>query len=289
MELHASLPPDGRVISLEDSETIAIDAIETGLHAAIVPVAFRRGGADLSAEGTAFCIGTLANGEALFITAAHVVDCLVGADDIACFVGLLRATEGQSPQHDLYPFRVEHLSYSSQFCDVAMIMANVGPTAVQGLRHLRLSFSEPVVGQKCVGLGYPQTTGGFAYTLTATQGVIEEVHPARRDSSLSTFPSFLTTGNYLRSMSGGPILGADGYVIGVISSGYDHDPQSETATGYGACIGAIIEFKIGLHADDGQLHEFTTADLAVRQVISVRQDDDLSLTRDSDGVVLNWL
>ncbi|WP_219066713.1 trypsin-like peptidase domain-containing protein [Candidatus Mycobacterium methanotrophicum] len=146
-----------------------------------------------------------------------MVECLEGADDVEAFVVLPRGTDSDVARRNLHGHRIKQLSLASGFSDVALIKVTLegGPSSEE-MRPHRISLARPVVGQNCVGLGYPQTMGEpSSYNMTASQGEIEEIHHRRRDNVLSTYPSFRTTGNYLPSMSGGPIFGQNGDVIGV--------------------------------------------------------------------------
>jgi hypothetical protein len=256
-EVLRALAAEGYEVSFKDSATVTVDAMKMDAQTAVVPVMFRRRGTDVSTEGTAFCLASLDNGETIFVTATHVVDSLDGADDIEAFVILPRGTHSDTARRDLHGIRVEQLCFSERFSDVALITVTLkeGPTPEE-MRPFRISLTEPVVGQRCMALGYPQKVGEFGYSLTASEGEIAEIHPSRRDAVLSTFPSFRTTANYLPSMSGGPILAQNGHVIGVVSIGMDTSGDEQQATGYGACVACISEFKVDLHTDDGVLGGF---------------------------------
>jgi hypothetical protein len=205
MEDLSASSSDGFMFEYALSEVLTIDPFRSDLQTSVVPLMVRRDLADDGkAEGTAFCVAHLTSGEAVFVTARHVVECLDGPDGIDAFLVLPRDTKSDEARHDLQPVHVQRVALSDRFSDVALLVVNIsdGPTAGLGLRPFAISLGEPAVGQDCVGLGYPQEQGQYVYNLCAASGVVEEVHPDQRDSALSTFPSFRTTGKYLHGMSG---------------------------------------------------------------------------------------
>ena len=63
-----------------------------------------------------------------------------------------------------------------------------------------------------------QHTHEVRQSYSASRGVIEEIYFPKRDTVVCPFPSFLTTARFDKGMSGGPVLGPSGNVIGVICS-----------------------------------------------------------------------
>lgn len=137
-----------------------------------------------------------------------------------------------------------------------------------------------------MALGYPQNLHEHLYILQASRGRIEEVHPQQRDTSFVDFPSFRTTGRYLSSMSGGPIIADDKNVIGVVSTGTD--TSDGQPLGYGACVASILELSINILDGNGVRRDFRIPDL-LREGYIKRGDGDLEMTRTPDGVELRWL
>jgi S1-C subfamily serine protease len=137
-----------------------------------------------------------------------------------------------------------------------------------------------------MAVGYPQEPGVIAYQMVASRGVIQEVHPRRRDSVMSTFPSFQTTALYKPGMSGGPIIDTKCRVVGVVAHGTESD-DPRLVTGYGASIAGLVEFKIDLHNDDGVLQEFTFDELTKAGALQVGGHY-VTLVRDEGGVTLDW-
>jgi len=188
------------------SNTIEVDVTEAGLLSTIVPIVLRRKRFDLSLEGTAFCIGTLANGEAIFVTARHVVKKLAETDAIdAAYIMLPRSREPWSALN-VHAVPLKVLSTADTHSDVAAFVVNVNDdpqTRGLEIKTLPVAVSEPVVGAELVGFGYPQEKGVLSFTMLAARGTIEEVHPHKRDSSFVTWPSFRMDTDFDFGTSGG--------------------------------------------------------------------------------------
>lgn len=264
------------------SNVIEVDVTAAGLLSTIVPIVFRRRRFDLSLEGTAFCIGTLANGEAIFVTARHVLKELAETDGIdAAYIMLPRSREPWSALN-VHAVPLKVLSTADTHSDVAAFVVNVDDdTQTRGLeiKMLPVNVSEPVVGAELVGFGYPQKKGVLSFTMRAARGTIEEVHPRKRDSSFVTWPSFRTDADFDFGTSGGPVLDGDGHAIGIVST-------SSHGFSYAALIGGLMELKVDLHGVDGSLGELSIKDLMTMGVIATRGQ--AVLRRDADGVEIDW-
>lgn len=55
-------------------------------------------------------------------------------------------------------------------------------------------------------------------------GIVTDVFPEKRDSSLLSFPSYDVEAHFIGGMSGGPIFNEAGELCGLICSGYDDAP-----------------------------------------------------------------
>jgi hypothetical protein len=273
-------------ISFEEAASVNI-APDAVLYDSIAPIVVIKEDGRHSAEGTAFCLAILANGEAVFATAHHVIRQLIDDPEMVAFLLLPKNLTAEPRMLASLPIR--SISYAESNNDVALMMVSVadGGLAVTGLKWLPLAFGEPQVGKYCVGVGYPQTQGDISYVMQASRGVIEEIHPNRRDSSLSTFPSFRTNALYRGAMSGGPIVDENGSVIGIIAHSTEADDPA-FVTGYGASIGAMGELRIRLHNQTGELQEFTAPELAERGVLRQTDRTLLRLDRGGNGVTLTW-
>lgn len=229
----------------------------------------------------------LANGEVVFATANHVIRQLIDDPEIGAF--LLLPMDLTSEPISLASLPIRSISAAETHNDVALLMVNVadGRLAVTDLKWLPVAFGQPQIGQYCVGLGYPQTQGDVSYGMQASRGAIEEIHRNRRDTVLSTFPSFRTNALYKPGMSGGPIVDINGSVIGIIAHGTEAD-DPEFVTGYGASIGAMGELRIRLHNQAGELQELTVPELVERGVLKQADGAILRLDRDENGVTLTW-
>ena len=280
----------GYLFSFDEAETISVDEYKSGLQSTVVPVLFRSGGTGGRIEGTAFCIAVLTNGEALFATARHVVEKLDEEAGIEPFLCLPRLLEDGQTQPNLVGIPIHQICIANTNSDVALLVIDqtVSRYPVEPLKWMELSLDEPEKDSLCMAVGYPQSTGDrSSVKMMASRGVIEEVHPNKRDSVLSNFPSFQTTGLYKSGMSGSPIFDSKGYIMGVVSHGIESD-DSGLVTGYGATIAGLLELRTDLHRDDGDIQEFTFPDLIEMRVVHVKSQQDVTLSRDDNGVTLNW-
>lgn len=282
------VPQGGYAFSFDESETIDVDIDASGTQTTVVPILFRKAKTQIIAQGTAFCISCLASGEAIYVTANHVVERLLSESDIEPFLLLPRGVDSAEERNDLRGVRIQQVSRTTVFGDVALVVANIYESdlpVTDKLRGMPLTLDSPVVGEYCMALGYPQQARLIAYSLVASRGMIEEVHPSRRDSALSTFPSFRTTGLYRAGMSGGPIIDIRGRVVGVIAHGTEaEDPK--LVYGYGATIAALAELRLDLIANDAGRREYTFTELVQMRVFDI--DGAVTLHRDEDGVTLDW-
>jgi len=277
-------------IAFPFGDTTTVDPWASGLLTSIVPVIFRRAGEQVFGQGTAFCVTALVNGEAIFVTAKHVIDELRHNPEIEPFILLPRGLGNDADRRSLVGVRVQGISLAESYSDVALMVINVresGLPVTTELKMQEITFGQPRLGDPCLALGYPQQLGPVSYTLQGSRGLIEEIHPRQRDRSLSTFPSFRTTGLFVPGMSGGPIIDTGGRVVGVISHGTDA-LESGSAIGYGASVAAISELKLDLHVDDGQVHEFTIQELVDMGALGRGSDSYVTLERRGDGITLIW-
>jgi hypothetical protein len=96
----------------------------------------------------------------------------------------------QEERSSLIGVNIHQISLAEGYSDVALVVANPKRSELvvtSDLRPLPVTFGPPQVGEYCMSLGYPQEPGRNDYELLASRGMIEEVHPRRRDSVMSTF------------------------------------------------------------------------------------------------------
>lgn len=275
--------------SFERAESIDVDIDASGLAITVVPVAFSHRGS-FSMQGTAFCVAGFISGDVIFATAKHVVSELAETRETDAFILLPRGLDTKEDRRSLIGVRIHQVALAESYSDVAFVVANPKNSelsVVTTLKCLPVTFGPPEVGQHCMALGYPQEPGANSYEMRASRGTIEEVHPRRRDNVMSTFPSFRTNALYKPGMSGGPIIDTSGRVIGIVSHGTEAH-KLENVTGYGASIGAIVEMKLDLVNNAGEIEEFAISQLADMGFLGNRRDPAVTLSRNDDGVTLTW-
>ena len=94
-------------------------------------------------------------------------------------------------------------------------------------------------------------------SFSASSGVIEEIHFPCRDKALLNFPCFRTSSRFDSGMSGAPIIGENGCVIGVVCSSFKFF-EGEGYISYGSLIGPALFLMI--NATEGQvfLYDFVS-------------------------------
>lgn len=92
----------------------------------------------------------------------------------------------------------------------------------------------PPVGEQCAAFGYHSGVWSFAdgvhnltHDFSITIGDIEEIYVPRRDSVMLSFPCFKTNARFNPGMSGGPVIGPRGKVIGLVCSSYEVAPNEQ--------------------------------------------------------------
>jgi S1-C subfamily serine protease len=246
--------------------------------------------------GTAFCITHLANGQTVYVTARHVIDSLLDSDNTESFLLLPKNTSDPSKANDLVGVQIEQISTAASHCDVAMLRIDLRTAVVPieaRFRIFPLAFRQATIGQSTLAFGYSrmevdQSGSTLLRDFRVSEGTVEEIHNAKRDCSLSTFPTFMTDALYLPGMSGGPVFNTTNGIIGVIS----HAILSEKGSahcGYAASIAGLAELKIDLEQDDGTEREFTVPELLANGLISMAPQGGVTIDRSDSGVRLEWL
>jgi hypothetical protein len=194
--------------------------------------------------GTAFNIAP----GGLWVTARHVMDdvenvCEInpGAEPYLMWVGSGAGKDVPDLEGGPVPIRCWHTDGVTG-SDIAVIQTFAGFRGDEQITFpcLRLSSPMPKPGVKVAGVGYPVFEAEFGeeteesikvdvlLDIKLTSGVIEEVLPEGRDSfvdldgvqrGMLPNPCFRTDARFDGGMSGGPVINADGDVLGIIASG----------------------------------------------------------------------
>jgi hypothetical protein len=238
------------------------------LLASIVPVLIRTGDEPPIGVGTAFCIGTYAHGQALYLTARHVVEAVLEGQQRQEAPYCILLLPGSGGRHRV-GVTVSYLSVIEPNCDVALLRADMSTAReplMCGPRSMRISFERAVVHEQTLALGYPVievdagTLSDASLELRASGGVVEAVYDAGRDGLLSPFPSFQTNSHWPNGMSGAPVLNESGDVIGVVSRGMTLvDAESY---GIAAAVAGAAELPVVLRNDAAEAVETSLSAMA---------------------------
>ncbi len=127
----------------------------------------------------------------------------------------------------------------------------------------------------------------------ASQGTIQEVHCPARDAVMAPFPCFQTSARYDPGMSGGPVIGIDGLVHGVVCSSVHGLTDEEGYVSFASIVGPSALLQVTRLNDSGVPQTYFVGDLIQREIVSVdttgvameRLDNELRLHFAGRGVI----
>lgn len=244
--------------------------IELGfLQSAIFPVVVKSGD-KIRSVGTCFAISN----HGLCLTARHVIEDIPLSEDFdelgnrlfASEVGILYMDPDYAgddlKEGDIFggftPIRTAHLI---DLTDIALIHVNF-PTNIKTGEFPRIHVSKlcvqpPKTGEQVIGFGYDkgiwiETDSGhdLDHNFTATGGKVIEVFEVRRDSVMLPFPCFQTSSTFLSGMSGGPVIGENGMVIGVITSSFNLGGEEQPLS-YASLLSPALHLQLLAGTEDG--------------------------------------
>ncbi len=154
--------------------------------------------------------------------------------------------------------------------------------------------------EKLRGFGYPRSgMSGSAPIATAaiidyerrlvqSSGPVIERHPVRRDSSAINFPAVMTNAHDEHGMSGGPVIDADGVIIGVISRGMPPDDDGGDWVSYVSLIGPALQLTGLLGSSAGSEEEVRLGQLAMEDKIGFELYDSFEVIGGPDGIEVRY-
>lgn len=156
----------------------------------------------------------------------------------------------------------------------------------------KLGLAPPSAGEACFAFGYHSMKWrgsgpdyGVEQEFYASRGTIEEIHLPQRDAVMAPFPCFRTSARYDGGMSGGPVLGMDGLVRGVVCSSVSGVRDSEGYVSYASLIGPAALLQVTRLDDAGAAGVYFIYDLVERKV--VRADSDrVHFERNSSELIM---
>lgn len=234
----------------------------------VMPVVAMRGN-QYRPLGTAFAISS----QGILLTARHVVDeglnfpggwgpkeALRDTGDWT--LGVLYVREplpGEQLDTDLFggflPGRAVHMRSDLDIAALTVeLPINVDTGEPVRLLASRLSPGLPAVGSHCFAVGYhsmrcqtgdPADDGGLAIhqSLSVSRGQVEALHVPRRDAFNLPFPCFQCSARFDGGMSGGPVIGDNGAVIGVVCSSFG-TTEAGGHTSYASLIAPALMLEI---------------------------------------------
>lgn len=217
---------------------------QVDLNQAIFPIVTQRPDGLFVAIGTGFFVAE--NG--IFVTAAHVVTAILdGQGNVTGPFGIFQFL----PDNHV-SLRPIHRATRHRVADVAVGVATpmhhntTGapiPNKILTLAASPLSVGSPVCTyafQKTeIQPGKPQIV---RFNPGFFEGVLREHHPQGRDKVLLPGPCFLTTMVIHGGASGGPVIGPNGTVFAINSTGVKFDDGDELS--YVSCISEVLDLAI---------------------------------------------
>ena len=222
-------------------KAIADDGQDSSPDLAVFPIVSQDPHGTFIAIGTGFFIGP----SGLFVTAAHVVREMLGADNKATGpFGLFQFLPERG--YVVRPIAVTRLHATS---DLAVGLARPMTRSTDGTpllnRRLRLAERAPAVGESCCTFAFPRTevSPGKPQVIRFRPGFFEghvrAHHPVQRDSVMMPWPCFETSMVLHGASSGGPVFNEAGHVFAVNTSSYGADPTS-----FVSCIQGILDMSL---------------------------------------------
>ena len=233
----------------------------------------------------------------LAITAKHVIEAIIGTFGAAQSSKGLEIDGYSVRLYQLLPgpiYRVWNV-FSAWTCpsDIAILHLSLSGTSApdEGVdwRLPRLRVMPPPSGQKVLAFGYRESKievsegadGTHHIVLndvgTTSIGEIGQIFPARRDTSMLTFPCFEVYARFAPGMSGGLIIDEDGALCGLVCAGTNLADPNASPLSYAATLWPMLTTVIS--ADRGDAYprgvEYPMIDLALDNLISCRGLEDL--------------
>lgn len=223
-----SLDPWGGLVSADHvvaDARVRFNALREGDRSVSYQIDGEQGFAALLGPGLALGTGSIPKGALNHITEI-ISPALQGDDPLATLRGNL----------DLRPIDLACMRFD--------------PTGRNEVHNLPLSLKPPVpaIGDTVVALGYPglrvenrpsaRVDAVILEGLTAAYGVITDVFPNGRDKSNPT-PVFQVDGYWPSGMSGGPVINANGEVIGVVSRSIITNEKTYSGTGWATMLSNV--------------------------------------------------
>jgi hypothetical protein len=235
--------------------------------------------------GTCFAISN----DGLCLTARHVIEealpgplnygVQVTEDDGWLYV--LYASDQpneDNPEHTLGGLIPVQKVYSVRDIDIAAIQLQL-PRHAKTNEYLpmpanKMGLGLPALQDTCCAFGYHamnwEKIGDIAKVtqqFSSSRGVVEEIHLARRDAVVAPFPCFRTSARYDAGMSGGPVIGTNGSVIGVICSSYERLSSADGYISYVSLVAPAVLIPVERKGENGKVKKYFIGDLIERGIV----------------------
>lgn len=299
------------IADFKDGNFSAIPSFPHPTQRSVMPVVAMKGNT-MRPVGTCFAIAN----QGLVLTARHVIDDALGLSDGAQWDGetwlavLYAAEPEEGDDADVLggPLPVEKVNFFPSF-DIAVMHLKL-PVRVDTNEPLRmpthrLSPGIPREGEYCFALGYHSMNWKgsdeglcsieIRQSYSISRGQIKQVHFPRRDNYSHTFPCFEVSARFDGGMSGGPVIGETGSVVGVVCSSMG-DPDDEGHISYVSLIGGALFLQLEAITLDGKtkkcwLYDFVKGGAVMldstAEALRIEQSNDTLEIDFGDGRIMN--
>jgi hypothetical protein len=152
-------------------------------------------------NGTAFCIGVLANGQMIFVTAKHVLEPLLSKSTIHVYLLVPHLIQDLPGRTEVLALPIDAISAFESHNDAALVRSDLRLALVDliGIRRMPIKMAPAVVGERTLAFGYSRHAmrgQDFTRDFRASHGTVEEVFHKSSDSYFGDYPSFQTNAIY---------------------------------------------------------------------------------------------
>lgn len=283
------------LVSFEHDDFSTIETFPHPVQKSIMPVIAVRDN-QFRPVGTCFAI----TNHGLLITAKHVVEDALGftgRNELElgpsypdCWLQVIYSSDEINEDGSSLggPLPINRVFFNNDL-DIAVMHVQL-PTNKQTEKLLRLPASllspgTPDTGKMCFGIGYhsmdwiPENQGyKVIQSFSASRGTVEDVYFPLRERGRLRFPCFRTTAKFEGGMSGGPIIGEDGGVIGVVCDDC-----------HGSLIGPAFLIPVDFQTDAGGEERKFLYDAVEGGSVSVNDTiNQINVTRSDTELVLDF-
>lgn len=156
------------------------------------------------------------------LTAKHIIEEYV--EKAAGGGVMIRAASALSEGHQHREWTIQ-ASVTEPGTEIGLLYFGAEGAPIKGLEFPTLEIAPPSAETKVIAVGFAESTAEpihedaweWRERPIISTGRITEIHNEKRDAVLMPYPSFSTDNFVKGGMSGGPVFGVDGKLLGIVS------------------------------------------------------------------------